>query len=81
MPNALKCKDCRFYDRIGAKGRGPDTHGRCAAKSAYPAKEGPGQVFPDNVRRVEEGALSKPFIVEGDKVIASCTHVNPKVTK
>jgi len=81
MSNELKCKDCRFYDRIGAAGRGANTHGRCAVKSKYPAKEGPGQVFPDNVRRVEEGALAKPFVVEADKIITACVQASPKVTK
>jgi hypothetical protein len=81
MSNKLKCKDCRFYDSIGAKGRGSDSHGRCAVKSVYPAKEGPGQVFPDGVRRVAEGELAKPFVVEADKVISSCVQVSPKATK
>jgi hypothetical protein len=65
------CNQCQHYDPInkGAKG---GKHGWCAVRSEYPAQEQSGQVFPPGVKRVEEGALAKPHIVEGAKIVKNC---------
>lgn len=70
---AKPCNTCQHYDPII---RGKDSegrHGRCAAKSTYPAKEQSGQVFPAGVKREAPGVLAKPVIVVGDEVEAACT--------
>ena len=67
------CGTCSNYDPII---RGKDSegrHGRCAAKSTYPAKEQSGQVFPAGVKREAPGDLAKPVIVRGDGIEAACT--------
>jgi hypothetical protein len=74
--NETPCGRCSFYDPlIGSSGK--DTGmGWCAKRSAYPAKEGPGQVFPPGVERVT-GPLAKPFIVKKGQVLSSCPFVRP----
>lgn len=67
------CNTCKNYDPIL---RGKDTegrHGRCAAKSVYPAVEQQGQSFPPGVKRAAVGEQAKPFIVVGSEVQTSCT--------
>lgn len=72
--NSLKCSDCKYYDAIKSGRSKVAVHGWCSVKSVYPFKEGPGQVFPPGVRRVESGELpAKPEIVEGAKVVKTCT--------
>lgn len=72
------CNTCKNYDPII---RGKDTvgrHGRCAAKSTYPAVEQQGQEFPDGVKRAADGELAKPVIVAGTDIIASCSDYRSK---
>lgn len=66
------CNQCQHYDPII---RGKDKqgkHGRCAAKSTYPATEQKGQVFPPGVARAPDGELCKPVIVIGTEIVATC---------
>ncbi len=69
--NASPCGLCMNFDPIYVGGK-LKRHGRCAVKSHYPAQEGPGQLFPPGVRRVEPGQLAKPHIVAKDEVVSAC---------
>ena len=74
--NTLKCKDCKNYDVIRSGKTKTPRHGWCSVKSVYPFKEGPGQVFPDGVRRVASATTpAKPEIVAGDGIVSNCTRV------
>jgi hypothetical protein len=68
----MPCGQCANYDpRLGPKYK--DTkRGNCIARAKYPHKEGPGQVFPPNAKRVAKGQLAEPFLVKKDQVVASC---------
>lgn len=66
------CVTCQFYDPI-IRGTKAGRHGRCAAKSTYPAEEQRGQVFPPGVKREEPGVLAKPVIVLGKGIERACT--------
>ena len=86
MTNTLPCGKCRFYDIILGSYEKETKRGWCMKRSKYPYKEGPGQVFPPNVERVEEGQLAQPFIVKGNHVISVCTFAetadqNPREAK
>lgn len=74
--NHLKCKECKNYDVIRSGKSKTPTHGWCAVKSLYPFTPGP--TDPPNVRRVAEGALPKPEIVEGNVVLRDCGKAAPK---
>lgn len=86
MVNDKPCDSCSNFDPVlrGAlRGGLRDTAwGWCASRSVYPAKEGPGQVFPDGVKRVEDPSLpAKPFIVRRGQVVPGCAqHVVKKTT-
>lgn len=67
------CNTCQNYDPIIRGKDATGRHGRCAAKSTYPAKEQSGQVFPSGVKREAPGTLAKAVIVRGDLVEATCT--------
>ena len=72
-------KECFYYDPIVGPGSRLCVHGRCALKSVYPMKEGPGQVFPPGVTRMtEEGKPCKPFIVRGTEIDPSCATFRSK---
>lgn len=74
--NTVKCGDCKFYDPLVSGHVKRPAHGWCAARSTYPMKEGPGQVFPPGVKRMtSEGKPSKPFIVTGAGIVETCTQV------
>lgn len=75
----IKCKDCKHYAVIkSAKNRNPD-YGWCNIRSVYPAIEEIGQVFPPNVKRMEDPAQpAKPYIVKGNSVVSFCTQGAPK---
>jgi hypothetical protein len=74
--NTVKCKECKNYDVIRSGQTKTPRHGWCSVKSVYPFQEGPGQVFPEGVKRVAEATMpAKPEIVMGDNVIGSCTQV------
>ena len=60
--NDKPCGECQHFDVI-IRGKRETKHGWCAKKSKYPAKEGPGQVFPEGVERVGNGELAQPVIV------------------
>ena len=77
--NNLKCSECKYYAPIKSGRSKNSFHGWCSVKSLYPFKEGPGQVFPPGVRRVESpDTPAKPEIVEGAKVVKNCTQVKKK---
>jgi hypothetical protein len=65
------CVQCQHYDPI-IRGLKTGKHGWCAVKSAYPAAEQPGQIFPPGVARVEPGELARPVIVVGRSVVPGC---------
>jgi len=71
------CDTCVNFDPVlrgvsGGKLR--DTiWGWCAKKSVYPCKEGPGQVFPNGVARVDDPAVpAKPYLVKRGQVVRDC---------
>ena len=70
--NNKPCGECLYFDVI-IRGKKETKSGWCSKKSKYPAKEGPGQVFPDGVERVAEGELAQPVIVSKTGVVAQCT--------
>lgn len=58
--------------------------GWCTHRSVYPTQEGPGQKFPEGVRRAEAGELAKPYIVKKGQVVLHCyDHVErqPRLSK
>lgn len=77
--NSNPCDQCEHYDPVmrgqPAKGGVRETvWAWCAVKSTYPSKEGPGQKFPENVKRVaEDSPLSEPYIVRRGQVVTNCT--------
>lgn len=75
--NVIPCGQCKFYDQIVSTHGKKTKRGWCAQRSMYPAHEGPGQVFPDGVRRAEEGELAQPFVVKGTKVLPGCPYAKP----
>jgi len=77
--NQNQCGNCKNFDRVvGAKSR-LQPFGWCAARSVYPAKEGPGQAFPAGVKRMDDPAKpAKPLIVYQDTVDAGCVYFAPK---
>ena len=67
------CNTCKNYDPITVRdGKDAGNHGRCAAKSVYPAVEQQGQVFPPGVKRAAPGELAKPEIVAGADTVPLC---------
>ncbi len=77
--NDKPCQTCVHYDPIlRGDGTMKARHGWCAIRSVYPAQEGPGQVFPPRVKRVEPGALAAPVIVTGADAVPSCTTFHAK---
>lgn len=74
------CKECNNYDVI-IRGKRETAHGWCAAKSTYPTNEGPGQVFPDGVRRAAAGEMAQPVIVKGDSIETRCAEFREKRAK
>lgn len=74
MANTIPCGKCQSYDVI-IRGADKETkRGWCVKRSKYPYMEGPGQVFPEGVERVEAGQLAQPFIVQGKQVFPSCPY-------
>lgn len=74
------CNTCQYYDPI-IRGKTEGRHGRCAAKSTYPAKEQRGQVFPPGVKREASGDLAKPVIVVGTNIVPACNLYRAKPSK
>jgi hypothetical protein len=74
MSNTLLCGQCAHYDPLLGTGEKDTGMGWCAKRSVYPHKEGPGQVFPADVKRVNLGELARPFITKKDSVINPCEH-------
>ena len=72
MPNEMPCGTCVNYDPILGSNDKDTKMGWCVKRSRYPHQEGPGQVFPPNVERVEPGALAQPFIVKKEQVVPQC---------
>jgi hypothetical protein len=70
--NDKPCGGCKNYDPILGSGERPKRRGWCIPRSLYPAEEGPGQIFPAGVKRVNAGELAKPYIVKKDYVHPMC---------
>ena len=71
--NKEKCGTCKYFDRLVGPRNKAQMFGWCAARSVYPAKEGPGQSFPAGVKRMDDPAKpAKPLIVYQDTVDAGC---------
>lgn len=70
--NNHKCDQCEHFDPV-LRGTKNTPWGWCAKRSEYAATEGPGQVFPLNVKRVAIGELAKPFMVRRGQVVENCT--------
>jgi hypothetical protein len=77
MSNTIKCQDCVYYDpqfKFTPKGLKEAWYGWCTKKSIYPHKTPDGQIIPEGVQRVsEDEPIAKPFIVDGSKILISCT--------
>jgi len=74
--NQKTCTSCEHFDPV-LRGQPGGTvretvWGWCTLRSIYPTKEGPGQKFPEAVRRAEEGQLAKPYIVKKGQVVLHC---------
>jgi hypothetical protein len=65
------CNTCQNYDPI-LRGVKEGRHGRCVAKSTYPAAAQKGQVFPINAVRAPVGELAQPHIVVGTETVQGC---------
>lgn len=81
--NSNPCDKCASFDPVlrGALGGGlrETTWGWCAQKSVYPAKEGPGQKFPEGVARVDDPSTpAKPFLVRRGETVKNCTLYSAK---
>lgn len=77
--NTTPCGKCKHFDPVLGPRNKVNPFGWCAVKSVYPAKEGPGQVFPPDVKRVDDASKpAKPFIVYQDKVETGCAFFQPK---
>jgi hypothetical protein len=77
--NDQPCGKCVKFDPVVGPRNKANSFGWCAARSVYPAKEGPGQRFPPDVQRVADpSAPAKPLIVYQDKVEKGCTFFQPK---
>lgn len=77
--NENPCGKCAHYDRVLGPRNTANPFGWCAARSVYPAKEGPGQKFPAGVRRVDDPSKpAKPLIVYQDTVDRGCTRFQKK---
>lgn len=76
--NNLPCGRCRQFDVIRGPGGKATRRGRCAKKSVYPAKEGPGQVFPAGVRRAGPGEAVDIRIVRKDQVVEMCPYARER---
>jgi hypothetical protein len=78
--NTHACGTCAKFDQmVGPRNKKQD-FGWCAARSVYPFREGPGQVFPPGVKRVDDPAKpAKPLIVFQNRVDAGCVFHTPKV--
>ncbi len=74
------CNMCQNYDPI-IRGKTEGRHGRCAAKSTYPAVEQKGQTFPPNAKRAPAGEPCKPVIVVGEDIIPACNLFRAKPPK
>jgi len=76
--NELPCGKCTHYDPILKSNEEESKRGWCIKRSKYPAREGPGQVFPATAERLANPkALGEPFIVKKDGVIESCAFARP----
>jgi hypothetical protein len=77
MANTILCGKCKFYDTIIRGAEKETKRGWCMKRSKYPFREGPGQVFPEGVERVDVGQLAVPFIVRGKQVFPGCPYAAP----
>lgn len=69
--NTKNCGTCEHYDPV-IRGTKETKWGWCVKKSTYPAKEGPGQVFPAGVKRAEGAAEAEPCIVRNSEIVPNC---------
>lgn len=79
--NDKPCNTCDFFDPI-IRARKETIWGWCAKKSIYPYKEGPGQVFPAKVNRVDSpDKRAKPKIVRQNQIVTGCPYYKPRKNK
>lgn len=71
--NEIPCGKCVNYDPMLGSGEKHVHKGWCTKRSKYPTQEGPGQVFPKGVMRVERGQLAEPFIVREKQIVTTCS--------
>lgn len=77
--NTNPCGKCKHFDVVVGPRNKANPFGWCAARSTYPAKEGPGQKFPAGVKRVDDPIKpAKPLIVYQDTVEHGCSHFQAK---
>lgn len=77
--NTTVCGKCKNFDQLVGPRNKAQPFGWCAARSVYPAKEGPGQVFPAGVKRVDDPMKpAKPLIIYQDTVDAGCVFLQEK---
>lgn len=77
--NTTACGKCKNFDQLVGPRNKAQPFGWCAARSVYPAKEGPGQVFPAGVKRVDDPMKpAKPLIIYQDTVDAGCVFLQEK---
>ena len=77
MANSNPCDTCEHFDPVlrgktGPGGLRETAWGWCSKRSTYPAQEGPGQRFPDGVKRAEATKLAVPYIVRRGQVVLNC---------
>jgi hypothetical protein len=70
--NISNCGGCEHFDPV-IRGTKPTPWGWCVKNSTYPAKEGPGQVFPPGVKRVTGAERPAPHIVRKEQIVPNCT--------
>lgn len=79
MPlNDHPCQQCKNYDAIRQGTSNIANRGWCTIRSVYPAVEGPGQCFPEGVKRARPGELAQPHIVVGTGVKSGCADFTQK---
>jgi len=77
--NTNACGTCKNFDQLVGPRSKAQPFGWCAARSVYPTREGPGQAFPPNVKRMDDPEKpAKPLIVYQTTVDAACVFFDKK---
>jgi hypothetical protein len=82
MMNDKPCDGCQHFDPImrgNNRGLRETKWAWCAVHSIYPHKEGPGQRFPDGVKRVSDpDKPAQPKIIRKGEVVTNCLKFQEK---